>query len=146
MKVKIIIDDKNPKDEITLTIAEMTDEVKRLIHELENNTLLAYHRGSEHTLNIHEIIFFEVEADSVYAHLPNSAYMTKYRLYELEDILPNTFVRISKSSIVNTRLIASIQRNLTSVREITFHECHKVVYVSRKYYPILKEKMEEKSL
>ncbi|NLC26013.1 MAG: LytTR family transcriptional regulator, partial [Fastidiosipila sp.] len=55
-------------------------------------------------------------------------------------------IRVSKSTIVNVKKIKSIQRGISSIREIEFHNSQKSVYVSRKYYPLFRDKMEERSI
>ena len=67
----------------------------------------------------------------------------KYKLYELEDLLPNNFIRVSKSAIVNVSHIFSIDRNVTSSSCIKFNGTYKNVYVSRRYYKDLKNKLNE---
>ena len=74
------------------------------------------------------------------------SYQTKYKLYELEDILPGFFMRVSKSTILNTNHIYSINRNLTASSVVAFSDTHKQVYVSRYYYKPLISKLEEKRL
>ena len=61
------------------------------------------------------------------------------KLYELENILPNSFLRISKSTIVNIQKIYSLSHSVSS-HLITFQNSHKQVYVSRMYYKVLKER------
>ena len=58
---------------------------------------------------------------------------------ELENILPNSFLRISKSTIVNIQKIYSLSHSVSS-HLITFQNSHKQVYVSRMYYKVLKER------
>lgn len=70
----------------------------------------------------------------------------KIQLYELEELLPGSFMRISKSAIVNTSHIYSISRNLTASSVVAFADTHKQVYVSRYYYKPLINKLEEKRL
>ncbi|NLC41520.1 MAG: LytTR family transcriptional regulator [Erysipelothrix sp.] len=146
MKIKVIVDDNHDPETITLTTAKMSKEIERMVEEFNQDSLLVTHRGSEFLLNVNDIYFFDVDAETVYSHLPHTSYPTKFRLYELEEILPSYFVRISKSTIVSLKHITSITRNLSTVREVRFHDSHKIVYCSRKYYPILKKKMEEKTL
>ena len=80
------------------------------------------------------------------AHTENSIFETRKKLYELEDILGASFLRISKSAIVNMNKIYAIRRNLTASSEISFQGTHKQIYVSRTYYKVLKQKLEEKRL
>ena len=71
-------------------------------------------------------------------------YQVKYRLYELEEFLPGHFLRISKSTILNTEKVYAIRRNLTASSEVEFQNTHKQVFVSRAYYKSLRHKLEEK--
>ena len=65
----------------------------------------------------------------------------KYKLYELEEKLPSYFLRISKSTILNTRKLYSITKNLAGASKIEFQGTYKTVYCSRNYYKALKEKL-----
>lgn len=91
-----------------------------------------------------EILFFETESKLVYAHTRDNVLETEYKLYELEELLPGFFMRISKSAIVNLNHIYSIARNLTSSSVVEFAQSHKQVYVSRNYYKALVERLAEK--
>lgn len=104
-----------------------------------------FFKGEEqYYLSFAEILFFETEGDKVIAHTATDSYETKQRLYELELMLPGSFVRISRSTIANVMHIFSIQKGLTRVGLVTFRGSYKEVYVSRKYGPVLKVKMEER--
>jgi DNA-binding LytR/AlgR family response regulator len=77
----------------------------------------------------------------VFAHTAGDAFKVKHRLYELEEILPRVFVRVAKGTIVNTKQIYAINRNLTASSRISFPNTHKHIYVSRHYYKTLREKL-----
>ena len=146
MKIKILIDDKQEPDQVTLVTSKMTEEIKQLVKDFNSKTLLASDRGNDFPLNLDDVLFFDTGDAVVYAHLVHASYPTKYRLYELETLLPSNFIRVSKSTIVNVKKIKSIQRGISSIREIEFHNSQKSVYVSRKYYPLFRDKMEERSI
>lgn len=82
--------------------------------------------------------------DGISAHTIQDMYRIKYRLYELEEMLPGYFLRISKSAILNTKKIFAIDRNLSSASLVSFQGTHKKVYVSRRYYKPLKDRLEER--
>lgn len=93
-----------------------------------------------------DILFFETDENGISAHTRTDAYQVKYKLYELEELLPRFFMRVSKSAILNTNHIYSINRNLTASSVVAFLNTHKQVYVSRYYYKPLIGKLEEKRL
>jgi len=90
-------------------------------------------------------LFFETGHDGVYAHTAADAFKTEFKLYELQEMLPEKFVRVSKSAIVNIVHILSISRNLASSSLIRFQRSHKQIYVSRFYYKDLKHKLNERN-
>lgn len=146
MKIKIIENQNLDEDSITITCHTLTDEVKQLIEAFKTINLIGTKRGADFILSPKDILFFETDNEIVHAHTIDNFYETKYKLYELEAMLSVDFQRISKSSIVNINEISAIERNITSNRQIYFFNSSKSVYVSRKYYPILKEKLNERSL
>src|SRR5699024_681198 len=97
-----------------------------------------YKKETEYYLSLTDILFFETDAKTVYAHTAKDIYETKYRLYELETLLPAYFMRVSKSTILNCREIYSITKSISASSLVEFKNCHKQVYVSRNYYKTLK--------
>lgn len=150
LKIRLeMVDEEEP--EIIIRCHELTPEIIRLQQILaesdkKSGQMIFYKGDTEYYMNLSKILFFQTDSSTIYAHTVNDAYETKYKLYELEELLPSTFVRISKSAIVNSSLIYSIQRNLTSSSVISFNNTHKEIYVSRAYYKLLKNKMDEKRL
>lgn len=146
VRIKIIEDDSISDDVIEIRCHHITPEIEKLAANADVLNIKGIYRGTEIMIPLEDVLFFETEGDGVFAHLAKQAYSTRYRLYNLEETLPAWFMRISKSTIVNIRAIASLERNLTSSRAITYNNTHKVSYVSRMYYPGLKQKLEERSL
>ena len=77
----------------------------------------------------------------MFAHTSNLFFEAGYKLYELEEVLPHKFMRISKSTIVNLDYIYSITRNLTASSVVEFTGSNKSVLVSRGYYRALVEQL-----
>lgn len=129
----------------------MTDEVRNIESVLENlvtaeREMILYSSGTEYYVPIKEILFFDTFDGKVFAHVKDKTFNCEYKLFELEDMLPSSFVRISKSTIANIMLISSLRRELVGNGEITFKGCDKVAYFSRSYYKILKDKIDEMRL
>ena len=67
----------------------------------------------------------------------------RHRLYELEEFLPSYFLRVSKSTILNSKEVYSITKSLTASSLVEFRGTHKKVYVSRNYYKALKTMLDD---
>lgn len=151
MKIKINIENDISEDEIIVRCRGITDEIlylQRLISEniSQPQYLTLRKKETEYFIRMEDILFFETDSSVVYAHTRENLYETVYKLYELEQLLPCCFMRISKSAIVNMNEIFSIKRNLTASSVIEFHNTPKQVYVSRQYYKALIIRMEERTL
>lgn len=149
MKIRIEVDEKTKDGEVIIRCNELNSEVveiQKLIKDVlaQKTQITFYKSNTEYYISLEEILFFETESTVVNAHTVDNVYQVKYKLYELEELLPNYFVRISKSTILNINYIYSMTRNLTSSSIVEFQNTHKKVYVSRYYYKELKNKLLEK--
>ena len=148
MKIKIEIDEQLNEDEITIRCRELNDQIEQLqkaVREINaSSQRYVFQKGeSQYYLSLDEILFFEADDHHIYAHTKNEVYETKYKLYELEKLLPSYFLRVSKSTALNMREVLSIKKNLTSASLIEFRNSDKRTYVSRSYYKMLEMRMRE---
>jgi len=149
MKIQIQVDNKIKENEVIIRCSEISEEVKNiqiiLDDMLSHKKHIIFYRGdTEYYLSLEEILFFETEENGICAHTIDNIYNVKYKLYELEELLPGYFMRVSKSTIINTNHIYSITHNISSSSKVEFQNTHKQVYVSRYYYKPLKIKLLEK--
>lgn len=149
MKIRIEVDERIEEDEVIVRCSQLNEEVsniqKAITEIIAQKTQITFYKDNvEYYISLAEILFFETEYANISAHTGDDIYQVKYKLYELEEILPNNFIRISKSTILNINHIYSITRNLTSSSIVEFQNTHKQVYVSRHYYKPLKIKLLEK--
>ncbi len=149
MKVYIEYDSNLVEEEIIIRCQNIDDKIKKiqsLISEIDKNIpeITFYNNDKEYYLSLNKILFFETSDNNVNVHTKDNIYKVKYKLYELEEILPKNFTRISKSSIINIKNIYSINHNITSSSLIQFYNSHKQVYVSRFYYKDLKQRLSER--
>ena len=148
MKIRIEVDEEREEEEVLIRCRQVSEEVLQLEKSLrrvekEFQNILLYRNKTVYVVPVREIYFFETEGDGVYAHTKKESLLTEMKLYELEDFLPESFLRISKSTIVNVRYIYSITRNVTASSEVRLMDTHKQVFVSRNYYKQLREKLVE---
>ncbi|MDR1793843.1 MAG: LytTR family transcriptional regulator [Erysipelotrichaceae bacterium] len=148
MKIRVEIDETLQEDELIIhcrKVDESIAAIQNFVSSQKKAPTFEFRKGDqEYFLDLNDILFFETGDDIVFGHTREDAYQIKMRLYELEDLLPKNFVRISKSTIANILHIRSLQHRFNSASLIQFRDTHKEVYVSRMYYKILKEKMQER--
>lgn len=150
MKVRIEINDNtNEEDEVIIRCRVLDENIQRIYDTVKDVTnsprhLMLSKDNMDYYIPLDSILFFETSDNCISAHTGKNVYKTSYRLYELEDLLPGNFMRVSKSAIVNLNHVYSISRNLTSSSAIQLRNTHKQVFVSRYYYKLLKQRLEEK--
>lgn len=145
------IDQNITEDELVIRCGSLSDDViilqKQIIEAM--NTKMQLHvmkQKSEYLLTLGEILFLETADSFVAVHTAKDIFETKQKLYELEELLPGSFMRVSKSTIINTAKIRSISKNITGASAVEFAGSIKKAYVSRNYIKALMEKLEEKRL
>lgn len=148
MKVIIDIDENYKESKVIIKCQSFSDEIALLqknINQIlsESATFELYKDNKVFYMDVEEILFFETNGDVVKAHTADDIFNTKYRLYELEKILPWTFCRVSKSAILNIKKNYAITKNITASSEVEFKNSYKHVFVSRGYYKPLKSKIDE---
>ncbi len=147
MIVKIEIDDNISDDEILIKCKEITEGIKRIQKIASDSAKQAdihfYKDNTEYYLTLDSVLFFETSGTSIHAHTNDNFYEVKNKLYELENTLPSNFVRVSKSTIINVNHIYSIEKNITSSSSVQFNDTHKQIYVSRNYYKVLKQRIDQ---
>jgi DNA-binding LytR/AlgR family response regulator len=149
MKINIEVVDGLAEDEVLIRCGRADEKIRKLYQSVleqarQENKIVFYKQNREFYFPLDDILFFETEGDHIYAHTADDAYLVKYRLYELEGMLPRNFVRSAKSAIVNVRKIYSVTRNLAASSLIQFTGSHKQIYVSRYYYKELRQRLRER--
>jgi len=142
MKTRVELVANLEQDEVVLQCAAITPRIQRLLDLLQESdaTLEAEVDGGVVFLSLGDVLFIETDGDAVFAHTTTSFHRVRRRLYQLEAALPPSFVRVSKSTIVHVRHIATISHGAVSER-IDFRNTQKSVYVSRRYRKSLQDKM-----
>lgn len=149
MKIRIELEEELSEDEIVIRCRALTDEIAQIQNAIATTSaakqnLLLYKEDTEYYIALGDILFFETEGNVLSAHTRDNVYQAKYRLYELEEMLPGQFLRISKSAIINTKEVYSLSKsNLSTTSVAAFSQSHKQVFVSRHYVKPLKEKLAE---
>ncbi|MFC6323147.1 LytTR family DNA-binding domain-containing protein [Companilactobacillus baiquanensis] len=145
MKIKVDISSKYAEKEIVIKSPAEDDELKAIIAKIKNienkfSQINGYFNETVYSLSLKDILFFETNDRNVYAHTNKNAFLIHYRLYELEDKLPDNFLRVSKSSILNVEEISSLSRSVTG-NLVQFKDSYKTIYISRRFLKELKNRL-----
>ncbi|MBO7124026.1 MAG: LytTR family transcriptional regulator [Treponema sp.] len=90
---------------------------------------------------IAEILYFEADAEQVFAYTEKEIFQVRQRLYQVETLGGAAgIIRVSKSHLVNVRKIQSVRTALNSRLYAKMANGEEVL-VSRKYAPNLKERI-----
>ncbi len=121
---------------------ELIDEIERLINAKKQNTppLIGYINNDIIEIKPEEVYCFYIENKKLFASLIRGDALIKRRLYEIEEILGNDFVKINQSTIANMKLVdhfsVSIGASLTVHFKNVRHD-----YVSRRQMKSVKERL-----
>ena len=145
MKFKLVIDPKG-EEEILATVHRET----QFIHKLENMVLhytgrdqiAAYTEDSQKLLSFSDIECIALISGKAYAiDQQGEHYLLRYRLYELEELLPSNFIRINKSALANKDRLERFSVSFNGAVDAVFR-CGYRDYVSRRCFAEIKRRFE----
>ena len=145
MRFRLIID-KNSEEEVVATVHDRS----ALIEQIE--ALVLQHTGMDRILaysedEMRQLLFTEIECITVldgktYAiDTKNRRYRLRQRLYELEQMVPSSFIRINKSALANESRLERFQTSFSGAVDAVFR-CGYREYVSRRCFAEIKRRYE----
>ena len=140
MKCTLIITDEH-QEEVVIYARErtkLTDDIEALVIGSVPE-LIGYKENQTVKLSSDSVCCFTVEDNKVYALTDSEKLQIKLRLYQLEEILPDTFVKINQSCIANIRKIERFDTSISGTLLIKFKNGYKD-YVSRRQMKAVKER------
>ncbi len=147
MKFNLIID-KEKDEELTATVHTRTpliDEIEALILTYTGADRIATYTEDD----IKMLLFSEIECITVFdgktyaIDRKNHRYRLKQRLYELEQMLPSSFIRINKSTLANETCLDRFAVTYAGSVDAVF-KCGYTEYVSRRCFAQIKRRIETK--
>lgn len=143
MKITILDPKEGEEEEIIVKCKMLDDDLLNLLNRFKqgDNKLNGYCNGKIQILEQQNIYYFEAVDQKVFAYTKEQVYEMKYKLYELEEKLAtDTFLRCSKSMIMNLDLIKQINPGFNGRFEAILKNGEKIM-ISRQYVPLLKKKL-----
>ena len=145
MQFKLIIDQEKD-EEVVITAHKrntLIDEIEALISK-HTDRIPGYTEDDIKMLSVSEIECITVLDGKSYAiDTKNCRYRLKQRLYELEQQLPASFIRINKSSLANETYLDRFAVTIAGSVDAVF-KCGYREYVSRRCFTQIKRRLESK--
>ncbi len=141
MKCKIIID-ATREEEVQIFAHEksrLVEDIEQLILSNEFE-LLGYNESEAIRLNLSDVCCFIIENNKVYAITERDKYQIKSRLYQLEERLPQNFVKINQSCIANIKMMERFDVSISGTLLVKFKNGYSD-YVSRRNLKNVKERL-----
>ena len=147
MKFRLIID-REKEEEVVVTAREpsaLTEGIRQLVlQESGMDRIPGYTEDDVKLLRFADIECITILNGKTYAiDIHNHRYRLKQRLYELEKILPPSFIRINKSSLANQERLERFTASFSGAVDAVF-QCGYTEYVSRRCFAQIKRRLETK--
>ena len=143
MHVKLTLHIGTGHEEEVIVYADCENEITRAVKKLfdcSNTPLFGYRDEIAVALNLSDVHCFSVENNHVFAYTQNEKLRMKQRLYQIETILTDQFVKINQSCIVNIAKIDRFDASITGTLSVRMQNGYKE-YVSRRNIKSVKERL-----
>lgn len=145
MKFKMIID-KTKDEEVVATVhapSALTEEIEALImRHTGSDKLPAYTEDDMKLLAFSDIECITVlDGKTIAIDRQGRQYRLKLRLYELESLVPASFIRINKSTLANESHLERFSASFSGAVDAIF-KCGYREYVSRRCFAAIKRRYE----
>jgi DNA-binding LytR/AlgR family response regulator len=141
MKIIIEMPADGDDESVIFRLREMSDEMLQLIKKLKNDSpsLLFYNGNEVIRANVSAVYYFESVDERTCACFSKSVCEVKQKLYQLEELLGDSFMRVSKSVILNLDKVKSLSPALSGRYEAIIANGEKII-ISRQYAAELKRR------
>ena len=119
--------------------SELIESIEKLVQN-EEVSLIGYKNQQIFQLDKKDIYCFIVEENKLYAILEKERLLVKQRLYSIEQILDNSFVKINQSCIANIKKIDHFDASISGSLIVIFKNGYRD-YVSRRQIKSVKERI-----
>ena len=144
MKVKLRIDSQVTEDSVSIEARLMTESIQELVHfaqHLDKEDKIHVKKEDEiYLLDAEEIHRIYTENRQVRVRTAKDSYRAQQALYQLLQVLPDYFLQISQSEIINSRQISRLKLTPNGLIQI-FLKNGDQTYSSRRYLKSIKERL-----
>ena len=141
MKYTVIIDE-NCEEEIIIRLRKNAPIAQRIIEICNESSadIVGYDNNGIVILQASDVYCFTLEDGKLYALTDKKRYLLKQRLYEIENIIDDNFLKINQSCLINVGFIERFDASIGASLTVTLKNGHKD-YVSRRQLKKVKERI-----
>lgn len=143
MKVNIDINEQYNELEVDIRNSCLSPEIEKIISMLRmmDMQLSVERDGTTYILDVSKIVYVEAVERKTFIYTESEMYESQLKLYEMEQQLEQVnFFRISKSCLVNLKMIKSLKTDINRKIRITLKNGEQIV-VSRMYADELRRRL-----
>ena len=143
MKIDIDINDQYPETSVTIHAPRLSQDIEKLIAMMRmlDMQVSAEKNGETYILDANKILYIEAVERKTFIYTETEMYESELKLYEVEDqLLERDFLRVSKQTIVNLRMIKSLKADINRKIRLTLQNGEQIM-VSRMYSDELRQKL-----
>ena len=149
MKVNINLIEKLKEESCTFYVHKVTSFILDMISTLENSSddyliVNSIHKNEQEKISCSTIYYLEYLERKVFIYTKENIFEIKSPLYKLQYTLPDNFIRISKTIIVNIHFLNKFSAKASGNIEALLSNGENLI-VSRKYVSSLKNKLTQYS-
>lgn len=150
MKVEIRYVNSPEEECAVLQVNQNHPGIKKLQEIIEKGTyqtmtIPCFWGDQRYSISCEHILYIETIQELLFVHTDSKVYEAKKRLYEMEEILPKQFVRVSKSVIMNLKQVEHYSPLANGLMKATFYNGEET-YISRKYLRLLRARIGGRNL
>lgn len=143
MKIEIQEDSALTETEVVIRCRHTDAQVLKMLASLRayDQKITGTRDGQTYPLETEDILYIDTVDKKTFFYTRSEVYETQLRLYELEDRLAACdFFRASKSAVVNFNEIQSLRPDFGGRMQLTMTN-GEVLFASRQYVPVIKQKL-----
>ena len=142
MLVRINKADSYENESAVINAFAVTEDIRNAVDILRNNgsSIPVISEGETLMVQTSSIYYIESVDKRTYVYTKDECHETRYRLYELEEILGINFLRCSKAMIINIKKIRSVRAEVNARLSAEMLNGERLI-ISRGYVKDLKKKL-----
>lgn len=141
MKYKLIID-PNVEESITIVASSKNDKIIAIEKILETANLVVngYFNEEIYPLDLSKVICFYTNDNKIYACVENKQYLVKARIYQLEELVQDQFIKLNQGCLANIKMIKKFTPSIGGSLKVVFQNGYED-YVSRRELKNVKRRL-----